>query len=42
MEAAASETGEAQQEEFLTIFCREIFNNEREAFMLKVILVIKS
>ena len=39
MDAAASETGEAQQEEFVTIFSREIFNNEREAFMLKVVLV---
>ena len=39
MATAASETGEAQQEQFVTIFSREIFNNEREEFMLKVVLV---
>ena len=39
MATAASETGEAQNEEFVTIFSREIFNNERDAFIVKVVLV---
>ena len=39
MAPAASETGEAQNEEFITILSREIFNNERDTFMLKVVLV---
>ncbi len=39
MAKVASETGEAQNEEFVTIFSREIFNNERDAFMLKLVLV---
>ena len=39
MTTAASETGEAPNEEFVTIFSREIFNNERNAFMAKVLLV---
>ena len=32
-------TGEAQNQEFVTIFSREIFNNGRDAFFLKVLLV---
>ena len=39
MTTAATETGEAQNEKFITIFTREIFNNERDAFMIKVVLV---
>ena len=39
MATAASETGEAQNEEFLTIYSREIFINERDAFIVKVVLV---
>ena len=39
MSAKAPETGEAQNEEFVTIFSREIFNNGRDAFFVKVVLV---
>ncbi len=39
MTTAASETGEALTEEFVTNFSREIFNNGRDAFMTKVLLV---
>ena len=39
MTTAASETGEALNEEFVTNFSREIFNNGRDAFMAKVLLV---
>ncbi len=40
MSTQASETGESQNKEFVTIFSREIFNNGRDAFFLKVLLVI--
>ena len=39
MSAEATETGEAHNEEFVTIFIREIFINGRDAFFVKVILV---
>jgi len=39
MTTAASETGQAPNEEFVTIFSREIFNNGRDDFMAKVLLV---
>jgi len=39
MASAPSETREAQNEEFITIFSREIYNNWRDAFILKVFLV---
>ena len=39
MSAEATVTGEAQNEEFVTIFSREILNNGRDAFFVKVFLV---
>ncbi len=39
MSAEATESGEAQNEEFVTNFIREIFNNGRDAFFIKVVLV---
>ena len=39
MSAQSTETGEAQNQEFVTIFSREIFNNGRDAFFVKVVLV---
>ena len=35
----STETGEAHNEEFVTIFIREIFINGRDAFFVKVILI---
>ncbi len=39
MATAASENGETENEEFVTIFRTEIFNFERDAFKLKGVLV---
>ena len=39
MSTQATDCGEAQNQEFVTIFIREIFNNGRDAFLLKVVLV---